>query len=39
MTLASFTSHTFIYYAGVFKKQLDYLQYAKKLAETGKLHT
>ena len=34
----SFTSHNFTYYAGAFSKQPDYLQYAKKLAEAGKLH-
>lgn len=37
--VSSFTSHNFTYYAGAFTKQLDYLQYAKELAETGKLHT
>ena len=37
--VASFTSHNFTYYAGAFTKQPDYLQYAKKLAESGKLHT
>ena len=37
--MASFTSHNFTYYAGAFTKQLDYLQYAKELAESGKLHT
>ena len=37
--MASFTSHNFTYYAGAFTKQPDYLQYAKKLAEEGKLHT
>ena len=36
--MASFTSHNFTYYAGAFTKQEDYLQYAKELAETGKLH-
>ena len=36
--VASFTSHNFTYYAGAFTKQPDYLQYAKKLAEAGKLH-
>ena len=36
---ASFTSNNFTYYAGPFTKQSDYLQYAKKLAEVGKLHT
>ena len=36
---ASFTSHNFTYYAGAFTKQPDYLQYAKELAEAGKLHT
>lgn len=36
--LASFISHNFTYYAGAFTKQDDYLEYAKKLAETGKLH-
>ena len=35
---ASFTSHNFTYYAGAFTKQPDYLQYAKELAEVGKLH-
>ena len=35
----SFTSHNFTYYAGAFTKQEDYLQYAKELAESGKLHT
>ena len=35
---ASFTSHNFTYYAGAFTKQSDYLQYAKDLAETGRLH-
>ena len=35
---ASFTSHNFTYYAGAFTKQPDYLEYAKELAETGKLH-
>ena len=35
---ASFTSHNFTYYAGAFTKQKDYLQYAKELAEAGKLH-
>ena len=35
---ASFTSHNFTYYAGAFTKQSDYLQYAKNLAETGRLH-
>ena len=35
---ASFTSHNFTYYAGAFSKQLDYLQYAKELAEVGTLH-
>ena len=37
--LSSFTSHNFTYYAGAFTKQPDYLQYAKELAEAGKLHT
>ena len=37
--VASFTSHHFTYYAGAFTKQPDYLQYAKELAEAGKLHT
>ena len=37
--VASFTSHNFTYYAGAFTKQPDYLQYAKELAETGRLHT
>ena len=37
--VASFTSHNFTYYAGAFTKQQDYLQYAKELAETGRLHT
>lgn len=37
--VASFTSHHFTYYAGAFTKQSDYLQYAKELAEEGKLHT
>lgn len=36
--LASFISHNFTYYAGAFTKQEDYLKYAKRLAETGKLH-
>lgn len=36
--MASFTSHNFTYYAGAFTKQPDYLQYAKELAEAGKLH-
>ena len=36
--VASFTSHNFTYFAGAFTKQPDYLQYAKKLAETGKIH-
>ena len=36
--MASFTSHNFTYYAGAFTKQEDYLQYAKELAEAGKLH-
>ena len=36
---ASFTSQQFTYYAGAFTKQLDYLQYAKELAEAGNLHT
>ncbi len=36
--MASFTSHNFTYYAGAFTKQPDYLQYAKNLAEAGKLH-
>ena len=36
--VASFTSHNFTYYAGAFTKQPDYLQYAKELAETGRLH-
>ena len=35
--VASFTSHNFTYYAGAFTKQPDYLQYAKELAEAGKL--
>ena len=35
----SFTSRNFTYYAGAFTKQEDYLQYAKELAEAGKLHT
>ncbi len=35
---ASFTSHNFTYYAGAFTKQPDYLQYAKELAQAGKLH-
>lgn len=37
--VSSFTSHNFTYYAGAFTKQPDYLQYAKDLAESGKLHT
>ena len=37
--VSSFTSHNFTYYAGAFTKQPDYLQYAKNLAESGKLHT
>lgn len=37
--VASFTSHQFTYYAGAFTKQPDYLKYAKKLAEAGKLRT
>ena len=37
--VASCTSHNFTYYAGAFTKQSDYLQYAKKLAEAGRLHT
>ncbi len=37
--MASFTSHNFTYYAGAFTKQEDYLQYARELAEAGKLHT
>ncbi len=36
--VASFASHNFTYYAGAFTKQPDYLQYAKELAEAGKLH-
>ena len=36
--MASFTSHNFTYYAGAFTKQEDYLQHAKELVETGKLH-
>lgn len=36
--MASFTSRNFTYYAGAFTKQEDYLQYAKELAEAGKLH-
>ena len=36
---ASFISHNFTYYAGAFTKQPDYLEYAKELAESGKLHT
>ena len=36
---ASLTSHNFTYYAGAFTKQPDYLEYAKELAESGKLHT
>ena len=36
---ASFTSHNFTYYAGAFTKQPDYLEYAKELAESGKIHT
>lgn len=35
---ASFVSHNFTYYAGAFTRQPDYLQYAKELAESGKLH-
>ena len=34
---ASFTSRNFTYYAGAFTRQPDYLQYAKELAEAGKL--
>ena len=37
--VSSFASHNFTYYAGAFTKQQDYLQYAKELAETGRLHT
>ncbi|WP_455720582.1 NAD(P)-dependent alcohol dehydrogenase [Agathobacter sp.] len=37
--MASFASRNFTYYAGAFTKQDDYLQYAKKLTEAGKLHT
>ena len=37
--VSSFTSHNFTYYAGAFTKQPDYLQYAKDLVESGKLHT
>ena len=37
--MASFIFHNFTYYAGAFTKQEDYLQYAKELAEAGKLHT
>ena len=37
--VASFTSRNFTYYAGAFTKQKDYLEYAKQLAEAGKLHT
>ena len=37
--IASFTSRNFTYYAGAFTKQKDYLQYAKQIAEAGKLHT
>ena len=37
--VSSFISHNFTYYAGAFTKQPDYLQYAKDLAESGKLHT
>ena len=37
--MASFTSRNFTYYAGAFTKQKDYLQYAKQIAEAGKLHT
>lgn len=36
---ASFVSRKFTYYAGAFTKQSDYLEYAYKLAEEGKLHT
>ena len=36
--MVSLTSRHFTYYAGAFTKQPDYLQYAKELAETGKLH-
>lgn len=35
----SLTSRNFTYYAGAFTKQPDYLQYAKELVESGKLHT
>ena len=34
---ASFTSRNFTYYVGAFTRQADYLQYAKELAEAGKL--
>lgn len=37
--VASLTSSQFTYYASAFSKQLDYLNYAKKLIEEGKLHT
>ena len=37
--VASFTSRNFTYYAGAFTIQKDYLEYAKQLAEAGKLHT
>ena len=37
--VASFTSNNFTYYASAFTKQSDYLQYTKKLAETGEIHT
>ena len=36
---ASLISRRFTYYAGAFTKQSDYLEYAYKLAEDGKLHT
>ena len=37
--VASFKSHNFTYYAGAFTKQPGYLQFAKELAEAGRLHT
>lgn len=36
---ASLVSKNFTYYAGAFTKQSDYLEYAYKLIEDGKLHT
>lgn len=37
--IVSIISRNFTYYAGAFTKQDGYLQYAKELAEAGKLHT